>query len=93
MLSEPLRLLTLYKERLRLLENKDNTLGLCRHIVNNPGIPDYKKQELILEYTENFEGYIDHYDGVIRRCQAIRKFYYDDSDGEDEYTDFIQTYL
>ena len=92
-LSEPLRLLNLYKERLRHLENKDNELGLCRDIVNNPGIPDYKKLELILEYTEHFESYIDHYNGVIRRCQAIRKFYYDDSDGEDEYTDFIQNYL
>ena len=28
-LREPLRLLNLYKERLRLLENKDNKLGLC----------------------------------------------------------------
>jgi len=92
-LSEPLRLLNLYKERLRQLENKDNKLGLCRDVVNNPGIPDYKKLELILEYTEHFESYIDHYNGVIRRCQAIRKFYYDDSDGEDEYTDFIQNYL
>jgi hypothetical protein len=42
MLKEPLRLLNLFKERLRLLENKDNRLGLCRDIVNNPGIPDDK---------------------------------------------------
>ena len=46
-LSEPLRLLNLIKERLRQLENKDNKLGLCRDIVNNPGIPDYEKQELV----------------------------------------------
>ena len=92
-LKEPLRLLNLYKERLRLLENKDNKLGLCRHIVNNPEIPDYKKRELILEYTEHFLGHIDHYEGVINRGLAIRTFYYDDSDEDDEYTDFIQTYL
>ena len=92
-LSEPLRLLNIYKERLRQLENKINKLGLCRGVVNNPGIPDYEKQELILEYTEHFESYIDHYNGVIRRCRAIRKFHYDDSDGEDEYTGFIQNYL
>ena len=46
-MTEPLRLLNLYKERLRLLENKDNKLGLCRDIVNNPQIPNYKKRELI----------------------------------------------
>ena len=92
-LSEPVRLLNLYKERLRLLENKDSKLGLCRDVVNNPGIPDYKKQELILEYTEHFLGHIYHYEGVINRGLAIRTFYYDDSDGEDEYTDFIQNYL
>ena len=88
-----LRLLNLYKERLRLLENKDNRLGLCRDVVNNPGIPDYKKQELILEYTEHFLGHIDHSEGVINRGLAIRTFYYDDSDEDDEYTDFIQNYL
>ena len=93
MLSEPLRLLNIYKERLRLLENKDNKLGLCRDIVNNPGIPDYKKQELILEYTEHFLGHIDHYEGVISRGLAIRQFYRDSSDEEDEYTDFIQNYI
>ena len=92
-LSEPLRLLNIYKERLRHLENKDNKLALCRHIVNNPGIPDYKKQELILEYTEHFKGNIDHYKGVISRGLAIRQFYYDDSNEEDEYTDFMQNYL
>ena len=91
--SEPLRLLNIYKERLRLLENKDNRLGLCRHIVNNPQIPDYKKQELILEYTEHFLGHIDHYEGVVSRGLAIRQFYRDSSDEEDEYTDFIQNYL
>ena len=31
-MSEPLRLLNLYKERRRQLENKDNKLGLCRDI-------------------------------------------------------------
>ena len=91
--SEPLRLLNLYKERLRLLENKDNRLGLCRDVVNNPGIPDYKKHELILEYTEHFLGHTDHYEGVINRGLASRTFYYDASDEDDEYTDFIQTYL
>ena len=90
MLKEPVRLLNLYKERLRLLENKDNRLGLCRGVVSNPGIPDYKKQELSLEYTEHFLGHIDHYEGVINRGLAIRTFYYDDSDEDDEYTDFIQ---
>ena len=93
MLKEPVRLLNLYKERLRLLENKDNKLGLCRDVVNNPGIPDYKKQELILEYTEHFLVHIDHYEGVINRGLAIRTFYYDDSDEDDEYTDFIQNCL
>ena len=93
MLKEPVRLLNLYKERLRLLETKDNRLGLCRDIVNNPQIPDYKKQELILEYTEHFGGYIDHYASVVTRGQATRQFYYDVSDEEDEYTDFRQHYL
>ena len=93
MLKEPISLLNLYKERLRLLENKDNRLGLCRDVVNNPGIPDYKKQEFILYYTEHFLGQIDHYEGVINRGLAIRTFYYDDSDEEDEYTDFIQNCL
>ena len=46
-MTEPLRLLNLYKERLRLLENKDNKLGLCRDSVNNPQIPNYKKRELL----------------------------------------------
>ena len=85
-LSEPLRLLNLYKERLSQLETKDNKLGLCRDVVNNPGIPDYKKLELILEYTEHFKGNIDHYKGVISRGLAIRQFYYDDSNEEDEYS-------
>ena len=93
MLKEPLRLLNLYKERLRLLENKDNKLALCRDVVNNPRIPDYKKQELILEYTEHFLGHIYHSESVINRGLAIRTFYYDDSDEDDEYTDFIQNYL
>ena len=93
MLKEPVRLLNLYKERLRLLENKDNRLGLRRDVVNNPGIPDYKKHELILEYTEHFLGHMYHYVGVINRGLAIRTFYYDDSDEDDEYTDFIQNYL
>ena len=93
MLKEPVRLLNLYKERLRLWENKDNRLGLCRDVVNNPGIPDYKKQELILEYTEHFLGHIYHYESVINRGLAIRTFYYDDSNEDDEYTDFIQNYL
>jgi hypothetical protein len=93
MLSEPLRPLNIYKERLRLLDNKDNRLGLSRDIVNNPEIPDYKKQELILEYTEHFLGHIDHYEGVISRGLAIRQFYRDSSDEEDEYTDFIQNYI
>ena len=93
MLKEPLRLLNLYKERLRLLENEDNKLGLCRDIVNTPEIPDYIKQELILEYTEPFNGNIDPYEGVISRGQAIRQFYRDSSDEEDEYTDFIQNYF
>ena len=92
-MREPLRLLNLYKERLRRLENKDNRLGLCRDIVNNKEIPDYKKQELILEYTEHFLGNIDHYEGVITRGLATRQFYYDDNDEEDEYTGFIQKYL
>jgi len=70
--SEPMRMLNIYKERLGLLENKDNKLGLRRHVVNNPEIPDYKKQELILEYTEHFLGHIDHYEGVISRGLAIR---------------------
>jgi len=92
-MTEPLRLLNLYKERLRLLENKDNKLGLCRDIVNNPQIPDYKKRELILEYTEHVLGHIDHYEGVISRGLASRQFYRDSSDEEDEYTAFIQRYI
>jgi hypothetical protein len=81
-MSEPLRLLNLYKERLRLLENKDSKLGLCRDIVNNPEIPDYKKRELILEYTEHFNVNIRHYEEIIKTIQTIRQFYYDDSDEE-----------
>ena len=90
MFSEPLRRLNVLKERLVLLRNKDNKLGLCRDVANNPGILDYKKQELILEYTEHFLDHIDHYEGVINRGHAIRTYYYDDSDEDDEYTDFIQ---
>ena len=74
---------------LRLLENKDNKLGLCRGIVNNPRIPDYKKQELILEYTDHFNVNIRHYEEIIKRIQTIRQYYYDSSDEEDEYTHYI----
>ena len=88
-----MRMLNLYKTRLVLLENKDNKLALCRDILNYPGIPDYKKQEVIIDYTELFNGYIDHYEGVVSRGLAIRQFYRDSSDEEDEYTDFIQNYL
>jgi len=86
---EPLRLLNLYKERLQLLENKDNKLGLCRDIVNNPQIPNYKKLELIKEYTEHFNVNIRHYEDIIKTLRTIRKFYYDDSDEENEYTHYI----
>ena len=89
MLSEPLRLLNIYKERLRLLENNDNRLGLCRDIVNNPEIPVYKKRELILEYTEPFNVNIRHYEEVIKTQQTIRQLYYDESDEENEYTHYI----
>ena len=88
-MTEPLRLLNLYKERLRLLENKDNKLGLCRDIVNNPQIPNYKKRELIKEYTEHFNVNIRHYEDIIKTLRTIRKFYYDDSDEENEYTHYI----
>ena len=88
-MSEPLRLLNLYKKRLRLLDNKDNKLGLCRDIVNNPEIPDYKKRELIKEYTEHFNVNIRHYEDIIKTIQTIRIFYYDDSDEENEYTHYI----
>ena len=87
--SEPLRLLNLNKERLRLLENKDNKLGLCRDIVNNPQIPNYKKRELIKEYTEHFNVNIRHYEDIIKTLRTIRQFYYDDSDEENEYTHYI----
>ena len=70
-MTEPLRLLNLYKERLRLLENKDNKLGLCRPIVNNPEIPDYKKRELILEYTEHFNVNIWHYEDMRKMSILI----------------------
>ena len=73
--SEPLRLLNIYKERLRLLENKDNKLGLCRDIVNNPEIPDYKKRELIKEYTEHFNVNIRHYEDIIRTLRTNLKFF------------------
>ena len=88
-MSEPLRLLNLYKERLRLLENKDNKLGLCRDIVNNPQIPNYKKRELIKEYTEHFNVNIRHYEDIIKTLRTILKFYCDDNDEENEYTHYI----
>jgi len=88
-MTEPLRLLNLYKERLRLLENKDNKLGLCRDIVNNPQIPNYKKWELIKEYTEHFNVNIRHYEDIIKTLRTIRQFYYDDNDEENEYTHYI----
>ena len=88
-MTEPLRLLNLYKERLRLLENKDNKLGLCRDIVNNPQIPNYKKRELIKEYTEHFNVNIRHYEDIIKTLRTIRQFYYDDNDEENEYTHYI----
>jgi hypothetical protein len=64
---------------------------LCIHPVAELYI--LERQELIFEYTKHFLGNIDHYEGVIRRGLAIRQFYYDDSDEEDAYTDFIQNYI
>ena len=43
-------------------------------------------------YTNLFNETIEHFEGIIKIGQTIRKFYYDDSDEEDEHTDFIQHY-
>jgi hypothetical protein len=93
MLKEPRRLLKLYKTKLRQLKNYDENLEVCRLVLYSPSISDYDKQEAILEYTELFNGYIDHYEGLIKRGLAIRQFYYDVSDDEDEYTDFIHNFI
>ena len=84
-----MRLLNLYKERQRLLNNKDNKRGRCRDIVNNSEIPDYNKRELSLEYTGHFNVNIRHYEEIIKTLQTIRQFYYEDSDEETEYTQYI----
>ena len=47
---------------------------------------------MVDEYTDLFNDKIDHYEGVIRRGLTIRKFYYDDSDSEAEYPDFLNLF-
>ena len=79
MFSEPLRRLNVLEERLVLLK-QDNKLGIRRLFVNNPEIPDYKKRELILYHTLDFNANIRHYEEIIRRIQTIRQFYFDVAD-------------
>ena len=93
MLKEPRRLLNLYKTKLRQLNNYDKNLDLCRLVLYSAGISDYDKQELIVEYTELLNDHIDHYKGLIKRGLAIRQFYYDERDDENEYTDFIHNFV
>jgi len=93
MLKEPRRLLNLYKTRLRQLNNYDKDLEVCRLMLYSPSISDYDKQETISEYTELFNDHINHYKGLIKRGLAIRQFYYDESDEENEYTDFIGNFI
>ena len=47
---------------------------------------------MVDEYTELFNDKIDHYEGIINRGLTTRKFYYDDSDSEAEYPDFINSF-
>ena len=46
---------------------------------------------MVDEYTELFNDEIEHYEGIINRGLTMRKYYYDDSDSEAEYPDFIRT--
>ena len=41
---------------------------------------------MVDKYTDLFNDKIDHYKGAIRRVLTIRKFYYDESDSEAEYS-------
>ena len=46
---------------------------------------------MVVEYTELFNGKVEYYEGVINRGLTIRKLYYDDSDSEAGYPDFVRT--
>ena len=70
MLREPMKIFSLYRQRLKLLKARANSLELCR-VTNGQQRSDREEHEMSYGYTRLFNGKLNPYEGIIKRGKSI----------------------